>query len=81
MTRWRARHWRLARPRGRFVRWLALQALKVRTALDTWHFELLECLEELGGYHAAQRFAMEPTPCYVRLANATFQPSGHVPLP
>lgn len=53
--------------RGCFGRKLALQALKIHFALIIWHFELLETPEELGGYEAVQRFAREPTKCYVRL--------------
>lgn len=59
-------------PRGCFGRRLAVQALKMQFSLLLWHFQLLKCPEELSGYDAIQRFAREPTRCYVRLANADF---------
>lgn len=59
-------------PRGCFGRRLAVQALKIQFALLLWHFHLLPCPAELSGYDAIQRFAREPTQCYVRLAKAEF---------
>lgn len=59
-------------PRGCFGRRLAVQALKIQFALILWHFDLLKCPAELSGYNAIQRFAREPTQCYVRLAKAEF---------
>lgn len=61
-----------AGPRGCFGKRLALQTLKLQFALIVWHFELLKCPEELSGYNSVQRFAREPTQCYVRLAEAAF---------
>lgn len=58
--------------RGCFGRKLALQALKLQFAMIVWHFELQKCPQELSGYDAVQRFAREPTQCYVRLAEAAF---------
>jgi len=57
-------------PRGCFGRKLALQALRIQFVLMVWHFNLLRTPEELSGYGAVQRFAREPTHCYVRLSNA-----------
>lgn len=57
-------------PRGCFRRKLALQALRIQFVLIVWHFNLLRTPEELSGYGAVQRFAREPTHCYVRLSNA-----------
>ena len=54
-------------PRGCFGRRLALQSLRIHFAMTLWHFELLETPTELSGYEAVQRFAREPTQCYVRL--------------
>lgn len=59
-------------PRGCFGRRLAVQALKIQFSLIIWHFKLLSCPKELSGYNAIQRFAREPTQCYVRLADAEF---------
>lgn len=59
-------------PRGCFGRKLALQALKLQFTLLIWHFNLIKCPESLSGYNAVQRFAREPTDCYVRLSNAAF---------
>lgn len=58
--------------RGCFGKKLALQALKLQFTLIVWHFELLKCPKELSGYDSVQRFAREPTQCYVRLAEAAF---------
>lgn len=54
-------------PRGCFGKKLALQALKMQFALIVWHFKLLKCPNALSGYEAVQRFAREPTQCFVRL--------------
>lgn len=59
-------------PRGCFGRRLAVQALKIQFSLILWHFHLLPCPAGLSGYNAIQRFAREPTQCYVRLARAEF---------
>lgn len=59
-------------PRGCFGRKLAVQALKIQFSLIIWNFKLLKCPEELSGYNAIQRFAREPTQCYVRLEAAEF---------
>lgn len=53
--------------RGCFGKRLALQALKIHFGLIVWHFELLQAPAELSGYEAVQRFAREPTQCYIRL--------------
>lgn len=58
--------------RGCFGKRLALQALKLEFALLVWHFNLMKCPEELSGYNAVQKFAREPTDCYVRLSKASF---------
>ena len=55
-------------PRACFGKRLALQELKLQFALLVWHFELRECPESLSGYDAVQKFAREPTSCYVRLS-------------
>ncbi|KAL1851382.1 hypothetical protein Daus18300_012563 [Diaporthe australafricana] len=55
-------------PRGCYGKRLALQALRIQIALVVWHFELGRCPKELSGYDAVQRFAREPTQCYVRLS-------------
>lgn len=55
-------------PRGCFGKKLAVQSLKLQFALLIWHFNLMKCPEELSGYNAVQRFAREPTDCYVRLS-------------
>lgn len=57
-------------PRGCFGKRLAVQSLKLQFALLIWHFDLLKCPEGLSGYNAVQRFAREPTDCYVRLSKA-----------
>ncbi|KAF4899881.1 Cytochrome P450 monooxygenase TRI13 [Colletotrichum fructicola] len=56
-------------PRGCFGRRLGLQTLKIEFALIIWHFQLLPLPSELNGYEGIQRFAREPTQCYVRLKN------------
>ncbi|KAH6655386.1 cytochrome P450 [Truncatella angustata] len=56
-------------PRGCFGKRLALQHLKIQFSLIVWHFDLLKTPEKLSGYDAVQRFAREPTQCYIRLAN------------
>ncbi|KKY29302.1 putative cytochrome p450 [Diaporthe ampelina] len=61
-----------AGPRGCFGKRLALQALRIQIALVVWHFELRRCPAELSGYNAVQRFAREPTQCYVRLARVVW---------
>lgn len=53
--------------RGCFGRKLALQVLKIHFSLIVWHFELLPTPAKLGGYEAIQKFAREPTQCYIRL--------------
>lgn len=53
--------------RGCFGRKLALQVLRIQFALIVWHFELQEVPKELSSYEAVQKFAREPTQCYVRL--------------
>ncbi|KAL5086262.1 hypothetical protein Trisim1_009142 [Trichoderma cf. simile WF8] len=53
--------------RGCFGRKLALQVLKIHFALIVWNFELLPIPEKLGGYDAVQKFAREPTKCFIRL--------------
>ena len=53
--------------RGCFGRKLAVQVLKIHFALIVWHFELLPTPDKLGGYEAVQKFAREPTQCYIRL--------------
>ncbi|KAH9903589.1 cytochrome P450 [Xylariomycetidae sp. FL2044] len=59
-------------PRGCFGKRLALQALKMRFALTCWHFTLRKTPPELSGYDAVQKFAREPTQCYVRLESTRF---------
>ncbi|KAJ4396553.1 hypothetical protein N0V93_000773 [Gnomoniopsis smithogilvyi] len=59
-------------PRGCFGKRLAVQSLKLQFALLIWHLNLLKCPEDLSGYNAVQRFAREPTHCYVRLTRASF---------
>lgn len=59
-----------AGPRGCYGKRLALQALRIQIALVVWHFELRRCPAELSSYNAVQKFAREPTQCYVRLAKA-----------
>lgn len=58
--------------RGCFGKRLALQSLKLQFALLIWHFNLMKCPEDLSGYNAVQKFAREPTDCYVRLSRASF---------
>ncbi|KAL7900613.1 cytochrome P450 [Trichoderma sp. SZMC 28014] len=53
--------------RGCFGRKLALQVLKIHFSLIVWNFDLLPIPEKLGGYEAVQKFAREPTQCYIRL--------------
>ncbi|CAH0004322.1 unnamed protein product [Clonostachys byssicola] len=53
--------------RGCFGRKLEMNVLKIHFALIVWHFELLPTPTELGGYEAVQKFAREPTQCYIRL--------------
>jgi cytochrome P450 len=57
-------------PRGCFGKRLALQQLKIQFTLIIWHFQLLNTPPELSSYAAVQRFAREPTQCYIRLATA-----------
>jgi cytochrome P450 len=59
-------------PRGCFGKRFALQGLKIQFALIVWHFHLLKVPQELNSYDAVQKFAQEPTQCFVRLANANF---------
>ncbi|VUC29603.1 unnamed protein product [Clonostachys rosea] len=53
--------------RACFGRKLAMNMLKIHFALIVWHFELLPTPARLGGYEAVQKFAREPTQCYIRL--------------
>ncbi|KAM0213095.1 hypothetical protein ACHAPQ_010120 [Fusarium lateritium] len=53
--------------RGCYGKRLALQVLRIHFALIVWHFELLATPAELSSYDAVQKFAREPTQCYVRL--------------
>lgn len=57
-------------PRGCFGRRLAVQSLRITFAMMVWHFELRPTPAELSGYDAVQRFAREPTQCFVRLEMA-----------
>lgn len=57
-------------PRGCFGRRLALQSLRIIFAMMVWHFELRETPADLSGYDAVQRFAREPTQCFVRMEPA-----------
>ncbi|KAK4235980.1 cytochrome P450 [Achaetomium macrosporum] len=57
-------------PRACFGKRFALQGLKIQFALIVWHFHLLKTPKEISGYDAVQRFAREPTQCFVRLSNA-----------
>ncbi|KAH9884564.1 cytochrome P450 [Xylariomycetidae sp. FL2044] len=57
-------------PRGCFGKKLAMQALKIQFMLIVWHFRLLDTPAELSGFNAVQKFAREPTDCYVRLERA-----------
>lgn len=54
-------------PRGCFGRRLALAGLRIQFALTIWHFHLLKTPCELSSYDAIQKFAREPTQCYIRL--------------
>ncbi|PVH99930.1 cytochrome P450 [Periconia macrospinosa] len=54
-------------PRACFGRRLALQSLRVHFAMTVWHFSLLQVSPDLSTYKAVQRFAREPTHCYLRL--------------
>lgn len=56
--------------RGCFGRKLALQVLRIHFSLIVWHFELLPAPAKLSGYDAVQKFAREPTQCYIRLKEA-----------
>ncbi|KAH7303527.1 cytochrome P450 [Stachybotrys elegans] len=53
--------------RGCYGKRLAIQVLKIQFSLLLWHFELLSVPDKLGGYEAVQKFAREPTQCYIRL--------------
>ncbi|KAM0546759.1 hypothetical protein ACHAPJ_010687 [Fusarium lateritium] len=53
--------------RGCYGKRLALQVLRIHFALIVWHFELLPTPAELSGYEAVQKFAREPTQCYLQL--------------
>ncbi|KAK9775611.1 putative Cytochrome P450 [Seiridium cardinale] len=55
-------------PRGCFGKRLGLQTLKIQFALIIWHFYLLQTPAKVNSYEAIQKFAREPTQCYVRLA-------------
>ncbi|KAM0818915.1 putative Cytochrome P450 [Seiridium cardinale] len=55
-------------PRGCFGKRLGLQTLKIQFALIIWHFYLLQTPAKLNSYETIQKFAREPTQCYVRLA-------------
>lgn len=57
-------------PRGCFGRRLAVQSLRITFAMMVWHFKLRPTPAELSGYDAVQRFAREPTQCFVRLEMA-----------
>jgi len=57
-------------PRGCFGKRFALHGLKIQFAMIVWHFRLLKVPDELNSYDAVQRFAREPTQCFVRLADA-----------
>lgn len=57
-------------PRGCFGRRLALQSLRMVFAMIVWCFELEATPLELSGYDAVQRFAREPTQCFVRMGTA-----------
>jgi len=57
-------------PRSCFGRRFALHGLKIQFALIVWHFHLRKTPDALSGYDSVQRFAREPTHCYVRLSNA-----------
>ncbi|KAK0629552.1 cytochrome P450 [Bombardia bombarda] len=55
-------------PRGCFGRKLAIASLRIQFALTIWHFHLLKTPYELSSFNAVQKFAREPTQCYIRLA-------------
>jgi cytochrome P450 len=57
-------------PRGCFGRKLALATLRIQFAMTVWHFHLKQTPNSLSSYDSVQRFAREPTHCYVRLAPA-----------
>ncbi|KAF4455710.1 hypothetical protein F53441_2027 [Fusarium austroafricanum] len=59
-------------PRGCFGKRLALQVLRIHFALIVWHFELLPTPVELSSFDAVQKFAREPTQCYIRLKEVDF---------
>lgn len=59
-------------PRACFGKRFALFGLKIQFALINWHFDLLDIPDELGGYEGIQKFAQEPTKCFVRLQEAAF---------
>jgi cytochrome P450 len=59
-------------PRGCYGKRFALHGLRIQFAMLVWHFHLLKVPDELNGYDSVQRFAREPTQCYVRLSNAGF---------
>lgn len=59
-------------PRGCFGKKFALQEVKIQFVLIIWHFDLLKTPPELSGYNSIQRFAREPTHCFVRLNNVKF---------
>ncbi|KAL2156648.1 hypothetical protein VTH82DRAFT_1393 [Thermothelomyces myriococcoides] len=56
--------------RGCFGKRFALHGLKIQFALLVWHFHLLKLPAALNSYDAVQKFAREPTQCYVRLSAA-----------
>lgn len=57
-------------PRGCFGRRLALQSLRIMFGMTVWSFELCPTPAGLSGYDAVQRFAREPTQCFVSVKNA-----------
>jgi cytochrome P450 len=59
-------------PRGCYGKRFALHGLRIQFAMLVWHFHLLKVPDELNSYDSVQRFAREPTQCYVRLSNAGF---------
>lgn len=61
-----------AGPRGCYGKRLALQALRIQIALVVWHFELGRCPAALSSYDSVQKFAREPTQCYVRLSKVVW---------
>lgn len=56
-------------PRGCFGRKLAVATLRLQFTMTLWHFYLLKTPDELNSYDSVQKFAREPTQCYVRLRN------------